>query len=653
MPWTLLTLALLACKDKDPEVTTDDTEEPTVIFDTDSVIDEETGDSTPTDDTVDTVDTDTDTLIDTDTDPPDTDDEWEGPQRLAIYPAQIAVHVGAEFTLRAVATDFDGNVYDDTPIWTVSSELAEPDPEDTGDTGEADDTATGDTATGDTATGDTATADTGDTGGATAPAPPKKDKPTDVATVDVDGNVVALAGGVATITATIGDAVTTARVEVRTDGVMLVTVVDGETGAPIPEARIVDRSEKVITDKAGAGQLQVPDGGDEVWVMAYGPDSEGGYIPAVITGVVGRELVIPLRHASEEDDAGVRVAGNTDLSDCVSSDWDELIVGIAASSLQDSPLFFDAAALLSGDRPVDFVVGEVNLPSNLYLESYVEDYVARTFAGDFGIWTLAGPVLITEAAGGISDSTDALQLLEDNLSDFRFGWSGGHSGEDGDEPSVNIRPSIALSDTVSVDVPALSLGFRGDEEALLLAVHAAGVEGSALTGLAIAAPETTEGVRRVDPADVSWAGEGQIVAYGEVGGAGTGGARVISMANVIDGAAAPPAWQAVPNMDTFTASDRRYRFVVDEDAELVRIYVRSGGGGQYDFYFPPKAENQGIMPSLENGPAMDWTNSFWHLTSVDTSVGSYESMVIEGAVTTDDLAENALSTAYVMQHFSK
>ncbi len=571
--WTLLSLSLLACKDKDA-----------VASDSEAV------------------DTDDGVQRDTEIGPigetGETGDPWEGPRELALYPANIALHAGGVISYRAVGTDDDGNRYDEAPVWSVDD---------------------------------------------------KK-----VATVDADGVLTAVGPGAAVITATAGDANDEATVEVRDDRVIKITVIDGDTGKPIPEARIVDDNEKVVTDAKGFGELHVLPDGAPVWVMAYASNDGTGRIPAVLIDVTARELVIPLRRQTEEDAAPVTINGDVDLSGCESSDWDELIVGIASATLQQSPLFFDAGDLLAEDRPIDFVVGEVDLPSNLYLESYAEDYSAKAFAGDFGVWTMAGPVEIAKAASGISDSTDALSLLEANLDHFSFDWSGGYSAEAGESASVNLAPSLGLDDTFTVDVPELTLGFQGDEEPLLLPVWDVGSEGYVVTGLGLGSG--TIEVKRVDPAELGWKGEGKVVAYGEVGGVGTGGARVISMGDVVDGHATPPAWQDVPFMDTWDEDTYQYSFFVDEDAQVTRIYVRSGNDEEYDFYFPPMTAGEklrtGRLPDLSDGPAMSWQNSFWHMTSVETFAGTYDSMMTDGGLDSDLLAEEAMSVAYVKQHFT-
>ena len=119
-----------------------------------------------------------------------------------------------------------------------------------------------------------------------------------------------MAAGSVTLTAQAEGMEAEASLEIRSDDLITVTVVDGVTEAPMEGARVQDADEKVTTDKSGQAQLHVPSEGAP-WVMVY--SGEEGWIPAVFMGAGESEITVPLRPNPEVDSAMVALTGETDF----------------------------------------------------------------------------------------------------------------------------------------------------------------------------------------------------------------------------------------------------------------------------------------------------------------------------------------------------
>ena len=93
---------------------------------------------------------------------------------------------------------------------------------------------------------------------------------TDPAVVGVAaGECQAHATGEAVIIAQYDGLEAQAHVQVQQSGELRVQVIDAATGAPIPNARLLDPDEQQVVDSEGRGVLQVGD--EPVWITAYGP----------------------------------------------------------------------------------------------------------------------------------------------------------------------------------------------------------------------------------------------------------------------------------------------------------------------------------------------------------------------------------------------
>ena len=125
---------------------------------------------------------------------------------------------------------------------------------------------------------------------------------------------------------------------------------------------------------------------------------------------------------------------------------------------------------------------------------------------------------IADAATGISETADAVELLMTHMGSFVIGVRSGLSGSGGDILDVDLAPAASMSQAVTVEVPELSIGFQGSETPLLIALADEDSAGGPVpAGMTMGSGTAT--VMRAPNAPFGWSGEGQVMAYAELGGA--------------------------------------------------------------------------------------------------------------------------------------
>ena len=583
MLWILLT----ACSDKTPSVTDtgDSGEEPAFTIDSDAVID-----TSPPIETSPPIDTE-------DTAPPiDTVDTSGGDTAVpvptvSLWPATLVVSPGASYQLRVEAVWEDGTEEDTSKLlWASSDE--------------------------------------------------------EIATITEDGTITALAEGEASFLTDVAGAPVEASVTVRGDGLLTISVIEADSGNPVNAARVVVGETSVTAGKDGVVDIEVPDG-EAIDVIVYtGSSYEPELITTTIVDLVAREVVLPLRLQGAEGSGPVTLTGDADLSGCETGGWSDLTVGIAGSAIQDGPLFWDAADLLGEDEEIEFYTGTTSVPGNIILGEYKEDYTTMARIGSGGVWAFAGPISIADATGAIADPGSALQALLNNWDSFRADWVDGTWGDAGDTVEQDVAPSYEMSDTFEVEVPALPLGFGGDEEVLALALID-GAGGHGVVGMAMGEEGTLE-VSRVPVADLGSKTEGAVLLYAQVDGIGSGGSRVVTWAEIDGGVAAPPEWMGVANLESFSGSAHTFSFHPDERANLQRLHIQANDGTERDYWFGPGSQ-KGDLP--DGGPAMGWGNTNWTLTTLDLTEGTFESLLSEGGLTQSNLQRIGLTSSTAVQNF--
>lgn len=460
--------------------------------------------------------------------------------------------------------------------------------------------------------------------------------------VSVDAGVAtAIAAGEATITATLGSLEASVRVEVTDTFQILIHPVDAATGEPLLGASaVLDDGERVKDDDGdGLVALDVPDAGRAIVTVNL-----RGYAPATIWGVLTRSLEVPLRPIDALESATGTISGDVDFSDIPSGDFDEIRVGIAVASVQGAPLLADVDHLVSDTRTLDLYGYTAEIPENLYLKDYAENYTVVADVGPRAIWTLAGPLPIGDLLSGLDGAGDVLALLQDNRDSLVWGWSEGGEVEAGADLSADLAPSTPLEATLLADVGELPDGFEGDEDVLLLLGQGLSDQGFVVTGFGVGT--TVVDVYGAPISLVGSTGE-RAVALAQVGGLGSGGALCATTAEVDEGAVAMPAFPAPPSM-SFAGETRVFSVSSDDRARLVHVAIVDPDGSVRDLYLDGGAVS-GTLP--EAGLPFGYGRTTWELTAVNADDGTFDGLVAAGALDTTSLAADASAAGRLSERF--
>jgi hypothetical protein len=463
------------------------------------------------------------------------------------------------------------------------------------------------------------------------------DDPT-IATIDADGVVTALAEGSTTLRASLGGVEAASTVQVRADGVATITVLDGATGLPIEGARVaLPFTTSVRTDASGVALLPVTD----ALPITFSAWVDDTYNALTVTGMVGRQVTVSILPKDTNPRTG-ELAGAIDYSGVDDADWSEMVVGFAASSIQGALASFVLDDLFADDRGLSLFGVDVNAPGNVFIEGTVDDYVATARPGPVAAWGLGGPLAISDATSGFAGTGDALRLLSDNLDALSWGEVTGISASAGATAAADLAPAERFDDAVTVTLPALSIGFHGDEDLFVLATEERADEGYIVTGLGTGIG--TLDVRTVPAGTVPGSLGTTVLAYGQVGGVGSGGATSASIAPVAaDGTATFAELQDIAVLDTWDAPTRAVGATVDPDADFVRIRLTDDVNRVHDVLAP--ASWSGTLPNCVN--AFRLAHASVEVLSLHTADGSYEGWLNAGDLDPD--TKSTLSAARTLQ----
>lgn len=568
-------LALVGCNNK--YTAPEDSDTGYVYHDTQQVHDSDTGDSTL--DSTDTSDSAPDTGDSADSG--DTaSDTGTVPTLLAldVYPAAITVGVGAAWTERAVATAADGSRADAVGVtWTV-------------------------------------------------------DDPT-IATVDASGAVTALAAGATTVHATLDGLDTPVAVTVSADNLMTVMVYDAATGLPIDQARVKTDAGSARTDATGLASVPVTDGAPAT-VTAYVDDTYGAVTYAHVTA---RSVAVYLE-PRDSTGADAQLTGTVDLSGVADPAWNEVGVGIVVPSFNRALAMLTVDDLFGPDRDVTVFGVTVSLPANLIVEGTAEDYTADCWPGAVGSWGFAGPLKVSDVSSGVTNTADSLNLLISNLASMTWGYATGATAVADTAATLDLAPSEGFTDTVNVTLPALPLGFRGDESFLVFTADDHVDDGWVMTGLGQGTSSAV--VSTVAAGSVADSIGSGVIALAEVGGTGSGGATSAAYGAVAsDGSVTLPALQDVAVIDVWDPATTSIGVTTDADADFVRVRFTDTRHHIHDLYVPPGAWT-GTLPSAVSG--FGNANATVEVTAVQTADGIYDDWLAAGAV---DMGEMSVQTS--------
>jgi len=571
----ILSFALFGCTTVDPKDTAP--EDTGYVFRDTSVVD----DSAPvdTDSAVDT-DTaaDTDSSADTDTGG-DTDTAAPSWLSIEVWPAAIAVHAGATWSLRVVGTDPDGlrgDLPSDTEIPTFSV-----------------------------------------------------DDPS-VATVDSAGTVTALAEGTTTLRVTHGGLEATASVDVRADGVATITVLDGLSGAPIEGARVaLPFTSPVQTDASGVALLPVTD----ALPITFSAWVDDTYDALTVTGVVGRALTVSIL-PKDTVARDATLTGAVDFAGVDDGGFSDIVVGFAGASIQGAFAATRLEDLFAEERAITVFGVDVEAPANLFIEGAADSFSATALPGPVAVWGLGGPIPIADATSSLSGTGDALALLAANMGAMSWGYASGLTGVDGAETVADLAPAARFDDTASISLPPLPGGFSGTEQYFLLVAEESAGEGYIITGLGSGAPGGPSEVPTVAAGTVADSLGTAVLAYAQVGGTGSGGATSTALATERSGdTILAPMLQDIATIDLWEPAARNFGYTADTDAHFVRVRFRDARNRVHDLYAP--GSWSGTIPNAVSSFGL--AGASIEVLALETSGGTFESWIATGALDIDGL----------------
>lgn len=510
---------------------------------------------------------------------------------LALYPTSMVVWPGATWDSRVIATWDDGTVGDADVVWTSLDEA--------------------------------------------------------VATVDAAGVVTAVAAGSTVIQASRDGVTVETSVEVRDDGLVTVTVLDQETGAPHVGARVRlgAAGPEGTTDKKGRISLAWKEKTPPATVSAWARER----VPTTVIAPVQRELVVPMRAEAGIEPVLGSIGGSVDMDGIPSGGGGDLKMGLAAPSLVQGPLLIDPALLIGAPREVTLYGVTADVPANLFIRDAAEDYEVPAVEGTTGVWSLAAPLAIGDVTSGLAGATDAIGLMLEDLDKVVWGFEHGATLLAGESATVDIAPGTALTGSLTVDVGELSVGFSGDEEMLVLLGEQLPEQGFTPVGLGVGRFEVE---LAVVPGSLPGSEGRTVAAIAQVGGlgAGTGYGVCTSWAPALDEGDEPqalPALQQVPALHLFDPATRAFTLETDPRARWVHVRVQGGEDGAWHDLVMDGGRVESVLPHL--GGAFGYGGTAWTLVALELEAGSFHDLVREGWPTDQDLARVSQTSGLLTQ----
>lgn len=497
---------------------------------------------------------------------------------LDVYPSNIAVGVGAVWTERAVSTAADGLRADAVGVvWTTDD-------------------------------------------GA-------------VASVDAAGTITANAVGTTTVHASLDGIDTAVTVIVADDNLLSVTVYDAATGLPIVDAKVKTDAGTARTDAAGVARVTVTDAGPAT-VTTYVDDAYGA---VTYVGATARTVTVYLE-PKDTTGTDAELQGTVDLSASAAPAWNEVGVGIVVPSLNRGLALLTVDDLFGADRDVTVFGITVGLPANLVVQGTEESYVVDCWPGAVGNWGFSGPLKVSDVSSGISTTADALALLIANLGTMTWGYNTGANAAADTPATLDLAPSAAFSDSLSVVLPSLSIGFHGDEQYLVFAADEHVDDGWIVTGISTGTSSAI--VQTVPSGSVLDSIGSGVMALAEVGGIGSGGATSASYGSMAsDGSVALPALQDVAVIDAWDPATATIGVTTDTDADLVRVRFTDTRRRIHDLFLTPGTWT-GVLPNAVSG--FGNAAATIEVSAAETVDGAFEDWLISGAV---DMGQMSVLTA--------
>jgi hypothetical protein len=527
---------------------------------------------------------------DTETDTGDTGQTVDALESVALYPADLTVHTGATFSMRATGTWSDGALSELSPTWSSSDEK--------------------------------------------------------IATIDSDGIVTALSPGAVSLTAASGGQDASVPLTVSDDGLVHVSVISATSGEPVPDikVRLGDEDLYYVTHADGTASVPVPTdaGGGPIEITAYGE----AFVAATIWGTVSRTLTIPVHTDGEFWAANARLSGDVDFSSVDEGGLGDMTIGLVVPSFRYGPLLIEPGDLMAENRTVSVYGLKTDIPANLALRNHAEGYAASTPAegGTGAAWVIAAAMPIGDITGALdedtSDTEAALALLGEHVDALRWGWQGVQGIAAGETSSVNMAPSRKLSQRTRIQTGPLPGGFAGTEQPLVMVGEWLPEAGMLVTGLALGVEDVS--VPTAPDGSVQGSDGTIAMSIAQVSGLGSGGAISSAWGPVIDDAATLPLFQNTPTVSGFDAVSHDFSMWTDPRSDYVRVILQSRDGTTRIVYLPG-GEVAGVLS--DPGFPMGYAVVIWRILSLETTADTFEGMVRRGDLVATSLAARSWTAA--------
>lgn len=447
-----------------------------------------------------------------------------------------------------------------------------------------------------------------------------------VASVDSAGMVTALAEGSTTVRVMAEGLEVDLSVVVLTGFEAQITVVDGTSGAPIEGATVRTAAGDTLTDASGVAAAPVVDGAPAtftVWI-------DDAHYSVSVLDTVNRRFTVPLKVVADQEPTA-QLHGDVDFAGVPDAGLGDEVFGLASGSVQGDLTLFDVEDLLAPTRTLNYHGVEADVPSNIFVENFLEDYYAQVRPGAVAAWGLGGPVSVAELAAGLNGTGDAMALIIDHLPDMTWGTNGGITAVAGADADAPLAPSVAFTDSLHVALPSLSTGFDGTEEELVCTFDGT-ADGYVLTGLGLGAGVMD--IAKVPDGSVPGATDSAVFVMAQVGGLGSGGAVAVAVADASGSTVTFPELQDIPVINDWTWEGRLLDFTTDPAATLVHVVMVDKGGKVLEVW-----TDGSWSGSLDkHNPSFHPNNATVTLESYEVVDGTFEHWVSAGDLEPADLA---------------
>jgi len=458
-----------------------------------------------------------------------------------------------------------------------------------------------------------------------------------VAEVDSAGVVTALAEGETTITATYGgvdsDAV---DLTVIPPGTLTALVVDASTDLPVEGATLyIGGSDEpvatAVTDETGYATLAGEFAGPVTVHCLY-----ASLIRTSIHLATSRSLRIPMVPVNTEE-------GGTIEGTAV---WGEepgtfqVQFGLAATSMQVNPVFFDFSTLMSEERTLEVYGYEFEMPANMCVGGVEESFTTASHAGAASVYALTGTfdiedvqTALEEAGEESSEISTMVGMLSEHLQGISFAMQSGVEVVSAETVDVgSLEPFTTVTEEVPVVVPLPPLGFSGDDVPVVLPLAEVPGEGLVLIGLGSGAGGIViDEVPRTGPLEGL---EARYVAVIEVDGIGNGNSRsgVISDTVAAGGEVLFPEFLDLPVLDTPTEMNYTWTFTPPDETDVFRVEMH-GAATTWHVWVRGDA-TEFALEILEPRAGLSHCN--WHHTAMGLRDTTFESLIHEGGPGLED-----------------